>query len=172
MGLYEDTGARYDNIKGISWENLTKYAQHRYGMDKPSDGKIPKSMKYDWITSPTNTLFSLGFDEFFRLEHFEMVDDLGSEPDDPTEEVRPITYEDTDFAIVGVTREMSFEEAHGTFRDKIKGFREVFSSSLRHTETQGAGELVKAWNNIGNFYRDKAKEAYRQQLSSSGNLSR
>ena len=155
MGLHDETGGGYE-IKEIRHETLEKYARHKYSMDTTSTGNVPKSMKYDRLSSPLNRIvFGMGFDDFFRLQNFQEVPDLSKEPEAETSvKVQPAT--DKDFAILGISRETPWEETYHKYRSLMMArFSAVLNSTGTHEMTGELQRLNDAFGRIREFYRPK-----------------
>ncbi|MBI2101781.1 hypothetical protein HYT53_04170 [Candidatus Woesearchaeota archaeon] len=156
MGLHDETGGGYE-IKGIPHEILDEYASHKCGMDTASTGEVPRSMKYDSLSSPLNKIiFGLGHYDIFRLEHFTEVPDLSKEPKEGTSaKVQPATEED--FALFGINRKTPWEKAHKEYRSLMMGvYSAVFNSPSLHQNTGEVQKFNDAFGRIREFYRQNA----------------
>ncbi len=161
LQLYEQTGGSYDMIKGIDDKHLDAYARRRYGMDTLSTGKTPKSLTYNDLTSPLNRIPGLfSFDDSFRLQHFQKVEGWGEVQEEaPLPEEKPISFDEADFASVGVSRDMSWQQAHGIFRERIKGMAEVFNNLIgTSTATRRAADYISLWKRIEPYFTQKSRE--------------
>ncbi|HLD18549.1 MAG TPA: hypothetical protein VJB90_00900 [Candidatus Nanoarchaeia archaeon] len=180
IGVYEKATGIYE-APGFDIGVMEAYFKAKHGFDKPrTDQEIPEELKADenWNAGAMmGARFS--YDQYFRERYFGtkepewrrsqrqrqesrrtadgLVDDLMKMIEDPWGYFAP------ELEVLGVNKEMNYEEARAAYRRVMKDNRAVFGirEQFPGTDSQweAAMELVKraniAWEKVGFLYREK-----------------
>lgn len=184
LAAYESLTGKYQPVTTFaifSPELMEAYARIKYGVDKPAIGETPEELKADMDKLKSSMFWGIfDFDQYFRRDWFGAKEPEWKkqerEKDIPLEEFverlvkDPWGFYAKQLKIVGIAKEMSYEEARSIFRKGVKERRSVFTRKREETaEYQSAmretAAFVEAWSTVEPLYRTKnhAKTSTAQQ---------
>ena len=183
LAAYESLTGRYQTVSAytnFSMGLMEAYARIKYGADKLSTGEVPEELKADpdklrnsafsgmpdWDQLIRHWLFGSKEPEWEKRERQRAQQRTQSgrfQAEQPYRVIRdPWSDYSEELQLLGLTDNMSYEQARAAFRGKIKKQRLAFTHEIIGTQeydsaTKNAARILDAWNKVQPLYLQNQK---------------
>ncbi len=178
LAMYDKLTGTAD-VRGLYHDVLDAFMRIKLELDKPSDGgEIPDALKADAYYEDRRAFGSYNREQEWKMRHFgrqkkdweqnqEYREQSQEQKDQDQAKLEgdyrrmiedPWAFYSEQLTLLGLTKDMSFEDARSVFRRRIKehssAFNTVFNSSLEYAASQEAAKaILSAWEAVSILYR-------------------